>query len=62
MGSSVAVILVGVIIAALSPEEEGGQDEEAAAAYQDCGKGEAVGVHCRGGADGFILSILLLSQ
>ena len=42
MGSAVAVVLVGVVVAALGPEEEGGQDKEAAAANQDCGKGELI--------------------
>ena len=47
MGGAVAVVLVGVVVAAFGPEEEGGQDEETAAANQDCGKGEAVEVHSR---------------
>ena len=55
MGGAVAVVLVGVVVAALGPEEEGGQDEETAAANQDRGKGEAVGVHRRGRADGLSL-------
>jgi len=56
VGGAVAVVLVGVVVAALGREEEGGQDEEAAAASQERGKGEAVGVHCRGRADGLILA------
>ena len=55
MGGPVAVVLVGVVVAALGPEEQGGQHKEAAAANQDRGKGEAVGVHRRGGADCLIL-------
>ena len=56
MGSAVAVVLVGVVVAALGPEEQSCQHEKTAAANQDRGKGEAVGMHRSGGADGLILA------
>ena len=48
MGGAVAVVLVGVVVAALGSEEQGGQDEQPAAANQDRCEGESFGVHRRG--------------
>ena len=45
MGGAVAVVLVGVVIAALGAEEQGGQHEQPAAGQQHGGEGEAGGVH-----------------
>ena len=45
MGRAVAVVAVGVVVAALGAEEQGGQYEQAAAEDQHGGQGEAGGVH-----------------
>ena len=62
MGGAVAVIFVRVVVPALAPEEQGGKHEEAASANQDRGKGEAVRVHRRGGADALILASVSLAS
>jgi len=47
VGGAVAVVLVGVLVAALGAKEQGRQHKQAAAANQDFGKSEAIGVHRR---------------
>ena len=45
MGGPVAVVVVGVVVAAFGAEKECGQNEQAAASDQHGGEGEAAGVH-----------------
>jgi hypothetical protein len=45
VGRSVAVVLVGVVVAAFGAKEEGGQYKQAATANQHGGEGEAAGIH-----------------
>ena len=45
MGGAVAVIGIGVVVAALGSEEEGGEAEEAGNGQQHSAEGEAGGVH-----------------
>ncbi len=45
VGGAVAVVSVGVVVAALGAEEEGGQAEEAGNGKQHGAEGEAGGVH-----------------